>query len=271
MAGSKQERERRRRAREYEARKAVHELQVERRGRDNRLSLIALAVVAVLAAGLQVLFLTVGPGSTPAAEPVDTTLVDPLATEGAATAVPAPTPTSTGTVPSAELSEHRTWTGTMTINGIPLGVELDGAAAPQGVANMVTLAQDAYYDGTPCHRLVTAGIYVLQCGDPTGAGTGGPGYSWGPIENAPAADLYPEGTIAMARRGGDGASMGSQFFIVTADSTIPSDMAGGYTVLGRVTSGLEELKAAVVAQGVAGGSTDGAPAVPTTLESFVVQ
>ncbi len=74
---------------------------------------------------------------------------------------------------------------------------------------------------------------------PGGTGGGGPGYSWGPIENAPTDDVYPAGTIAMARVGNDGASMGSQFFLVYEDSTIPSDSAGGYTVFGHITSGLD--------------------------------
>lgn len=266
MAGAKQERERRRRAREYEARKAVHDLQDQRRSKDVRLGLGALAAVAVLAGGAQVAFATVGPGASP--EAVATAPASEPADTAAATAA-AETPGATA--PSPELAEARAWTGTMTINGIPLAVELDGAAAPQAVANMVSLAGDGFYDGTPCHRLTTYdAMKVLQCGDPTGTGTGGPGYKWGPIENAPAGDVYPAGTIAMARSGGNGSSMGSQFFIVFDDATIPSDAAGGYTILGKVSGGLDELRAAILDQGVSGGGQDGAPAVATTLESLVL-
>jgi len=111
---------------------------------------------------------------------------------------------------------------------------------------------------------------VLQCGDPTGTGTGDPGYSYGPVENAPADDVYPAGTIAMARRGGDGESMGSQFFIVYADSTIPSDAAGGYTVLGTVSSGLDAVQA-VADAGVEGGAGDGSPASPVIIEGVETQ
>jgi len=144
-------------------------------------------------------------------------------------------------------------------------------AAPQAVASFVQLAEDGFFDGTSCHRLTTDGIFVLQCGDPTGTGTGGPDYRFGPIENAPADDVYEEGVLAMARQGGNGSSMGSQFFIVYEESSIPSDAAGGYTVFGRITSGLDELVDQVVSAGVEGGATDGRPAAPTLVTSVVVE
>ena len=75
----------------------------------------------------------------------------------------------------------------------------------------------------------------------------------------------------MARQGGDGSSMGSQFFIVYEGSTIPSDAAGGYTVLGRITSGLDSLMTGIVDAGAEGGAADGAPAVPTTITSITIQ
>jgi peptidyl-prolyl cis-trans isomerase B (cyclophilin B) len=183
------------------------------------------------------------------------------------TAAPAAAPT---TAPDPSVAEGRTWTSTLTTSAGDITVELDGAAAPQAVASFVTLAQAGFFDATACHRLTTAGIFVLQCGDPTGTGGGGPGFTFGPIENAPANDFYPAGTIAMARRGNDGASMGSQFFLVYQDSTIPSDAAGGYTVLGRITSGLDVVQA-VADAGVAGGASDGAPATPVTIEGVEVQ
>ena len=152
-----------------------------------------------------------------------------------------------------------------------LGLELDGMAAPQAVASFVSLAQTEFFAGLTCHRLTTEGIFVLQCGDPAGDGSGGPDYRFGPIENAPEDDVYPEGTLAMARQGGDGSSMGSQFFIVYEGSTIPSDAAGGYTVLGRITSGLDSLMTGIVDAGAEGGAADGAPAVPTTITSITIQ
>src|SRR4051794_12280991 len=75
---------------------------------------------------------------------------------------------SSGTVPDPSLAENRTWTGDMSLTQGDLSIELDGANAPQAVANFVTLADKGFFDQTKCHRLTTDGIYVLQCGDPEG-------------------------------------------------------------------------------------------------------
>lgn len=178
------------------------------------------------------------------------------------------------TLADPEVAEDRTWTVSLSsCAGDAEGdivLELDGAAAPQAVASFVTLAQAGYFNDTQCHRLTTAGIYVLQCGDPTATGSGGPGYAFGPVENAPADDVYPAGTVAMARMSNDGESMGSQFFLVYEDSTIPSDAAGGYTVFGKITSGLDFVQA-VADTGVDGGASDGAPATPVTIEGVETQ
>lgn len=241
-----------RRLRAYQARKTVHEHRTRRRVRDNWLISIAVVVVAVGAAFAQVAYLSGGDEES---------------------ASPSPTASASElSLPDPSLSEDRDWTGTMQINGIDLGLTLDGEAAPQGVANFVYLSQKDFYDGLSCHRLTTSdGFGVLQCGDPEGDGSGGPGYSWGPIENAPKDDFYPAGTVAMARQGGKADSMGSQFFIVYEDTTIPSDDAGGYTVLGTVTDGLDELKKKVVDKGTDDGSEDGTPAVETTITSISLQ
>ena len=158
----------------------------------------------------------------------------------------------------------------MSVAGNTVAFELDGEAAPQAVANFVSLSRDGYFEGITCHRLTTAGIFVLQCGDPNGDGTGGPGYNFGPIENAPTDELYPEGTIAMARRGGDDYSMGSQFFIVYQDSQIPSDSVGGYSVFGTISEGLDVVKE-IAEAGVLGGGTDGPPSEAVTLENVSVE
>ncbi|WP_350349778.1 peptidylprolyl isomerase [Agromyces sp. G08B096] len=253
-ANDRQAREERARLRTYQARQEVHHRKQRRRVRDNLIAGGALVLVLVLATAAQLFYFNGDPGAP------------------AATPEPSPSPSASAEeVPSAEIAEDRTWTGTLTLNGIPLAVELDGAAAPQAVSSEISLAQSGFYDGTSCHRLTTEGIFVLQCGDPAGDGTGGPGYSYGPVENAPADDLYPAGTLAMARQSGNGESQGSQFFIVYADSTIPSDAAGGYTVIGRVTGGLDQLQAAVIDAGTADGAGDGAPAVPVTIDSFTLE
>lgn len=172
--------------------------------------------------------------------------------------------------PAPALSEDRLWQGSMNLNESPLEFELFGDLAPQAVANFISLTNEGFFEGVNCHRLVTEGIFVLQCGDPDGNGSGGPGYNWGPIENAPADDLYTEGTIAMARVGGNDYSMGSQFFIVYEDSTIPSDGVGGYTIFGKVTSGLESVKA-IAEAGTSSGSSDGPPAEPVVMTSVSVE
>lgn len=187
----------------------------------------------------------------------------PSADEGTA-------PTGQYTLPPPEAAEDRDWTTTISTSAGDIAVTLDGAAAPQAVASFVSLAEQGYFDGTSCHRLTTSGIYVLQCGDPEGTGMGGPGYSFGPVENAPTDDVYPAGTLAMARQGGNGDSMGSQFFLVYEDSTIPSDAAGGYTVFGTITSGLDVVQA-VADAGTADGSGDGSPATPVTIEGVETQ
>ena len=104
----------------------------------------------------------------------------------------------------------------------------------------------------------------MQCGDPKGDGTGGPGYNWGPIENAPTDNLYKTGVLAMARVGNNASSMGSQFFIVYKDSPIPADSVGGYTVFGKITSGLNTVTK-IAAAGVEGGGSDGKPALEAKL------
>lgn len=244
----------------YQAKQNLIQERKLRGPKDNRIALLASAAALVLAFAGQAAYFNFGPGVESEVVAEDTATPEP--SESANTSDPL--------VPSPELAEARVWNGSMNLAGSDLEFELFGDVAPQAVANFVSLAQSGYFENLSCHRLTTAGIYVLQCGDPSGDGTGGPGYSWGPIENAPEADLYEEGVIAMARRGGDGSSMGSQFFIVHADSTIPSDSAGGYTVFGRVTSGLDAVKA-IAEKGTVDGNGDGAPLEPVVMTGISVE
>jgi len=244
---SKAERER---LKAYSERQQAHAAQKARRKRDNRMWLSIGIVVVALAIGAQVAF----------------TLIAPYAPHPD----PSASPSAPAAAPDPAFAEDRTWVGVLDINGIPLGVSLDGHLAPQAVSSTIDLSVAGFYNQLSCHRLTTSGIFVLQCGDPSGDGTGGPGYTYGPVENAPADDLYAAGTIAMARKGGDVASMGSQFFIVYKDSVIPSDAAGGYTVIGHVTSGLDRLIAEVTDKGVAGGAADGQPAIAVVIGSLTL-
>lgn len=137
--------------------------------------------------------------------------------------------------------------------------------APETVRSATFLAEQGFYDATACHRLTTDGIFVLQCGDPAGDGTGGPGYVL-PDENLPAAGEanYPAGTVAMANAG-PGTS-GSQFFLVYEDTTLPP----AYTVLGTVTQGLDIVQE-IASVGTEDGGADGRPRQPVVIEKATVQ
>jgi peptidyl-prolyl cis-trans isomerase B (cyclophilin B) len=232
----------------FQAKQTLETAKASRRKSDNRLAVMFGVGAVALALVGQFAYFSFGPG---------------VVTES----TEAPTIENSEVVPDIALAESRVWTGSMNVGEATLELELDGVNAPQAVANFVSLSQSGFYEGVSCHRLVTDGIYVLQCGDPDGTGGGGPGYNFGPIENAPADDSYVTGSLAMARVGGDGNSMGSQFFIVYQDSRIPSDDVGGYTIFGKITSGLDGLEP-VISAGVEGGATDGPPALETLLSAI---
>jgi peptidyl-prolyl cis-trans isomerase B (cyclophilin B) len=235
-------------------------MQKRRRVRDNVIAVAGIVAVAALATFTQVVYFTAGPG-VPSPAP------SASETPAAGTNVGAPDPS---------LAEGRTWTGTLTLNDIPLGIELDGAAAPQAVAGWVQDVQNGYYLAKDCHRMGdTPGFELLQCGSLDGTGTADPGFSYGPVENAPADGVYPAGTIAMARAGDDAYSNGHQFFLVTGDTSLPADSAGGYTVVGHVTSGLDQLIASVMSKGIdpatVGADGTGKPLVPTVIRGLTLQ
>lgn len=238
--------------------------QEEVRARQRRRAVVTGSVLGALALGV-VVWLVVE-ATSPEEPPTPTPTASEPATEPSAE--PSAEPTPEAQAPDPAVAENRTWTATLTTTAGDLVLELDGAAAPQAVASFVTLAQDGFFDGTTCHRLTTNTIYVLQCGDPEGTGLGGPGYRFGPIENAPADDVYPAGTVAMARVRGDAESQGSQFFLVYEDSTITSDEAGGYTVFGRVVEGMDVLRQVAEAGVVEGTET---PVTDVTIEGVQVQ
>ena len=232
----------------FEAKQKLELAKATRRKADNRLALLFGTGAVVLAIVGQLAYFSFGPGAvteSTEAEPVENAEV----------------------VQSPALAESRIWTGSMQVGEANLELELDGVNAPQAVANFIDLSGKGFFEGVSCHRLVTDGIFVLQCGDPSGDGSGGPGYNFGPIENDPKDDTYATGVLAMARVGGNGESMGSQFFIVYQDSRIPSDSAGGYTVFGKITAGLDQLTP-IIEAGVEGGATDGPPALATLLSSI---
>jgi peptidyl-prolyl cis-trans isomerase B (cyclophilin B) len=143
-------------------------------------------------------------------------------------------------------------------------ITLDAANAPCTVNSFISLTEQNYYAGTPCHRLTTleeSGIAVLQCGDPSGSGSGGPGYTY--ADEVDGSETYGPGTLAMANRGPD--TNGSQFFIVFDDSPLPPD----YTVFGTIDDAGVKAITELADQGTvpgAGGMT--APAEEVEIESI---
>ncbi|MET0822434.1 MAG: peptidylprolyl isomerase [Aeromicrobium sp.] len=128
-------------------------------------------------------------------------------------------------------------------------------AAPCTVSSFASLAKQGYFDGTKCHRLVPG--FVLQCGDPSATGQGGPGYSF--ADELSGKETYPAGTLAMANAGPD--TNGSQFFIVLADADLPPS----YTVFGTVDAAGLKVAQKIEADGVGADGT--APAKDVILES----
>ncbi len=152
----------------------------------------------------------------------------------------------------------------MTLNGSPITLTLDRELAPCTVNSFTSLADQGYFDDTACHRVTDQGIFVLQCGDPTGSGRGGPGYTI-PDEFEKITG-YPAGVLAMANTGAP-ASGGSQFFIVYADTPLPPQ----YTVFGT----MDAAGVAQVAEIAAGGNDSsfgsaggGVPNLPAKITSI---
>lgn len=250
--------------RQRELARRKYERQTERRQhsrmkRRTTQQIIAVVVVAALVLGSLAAWILTRPDSeAPAA--AGSPAATPVCTEPATVredTLSWPQAPQQRTFDSAPLLRLDTNCGPITIQTLP---EL----APQTVSSEIFLAESGFYDGTACHRVTTAGIFVLQCGDPAGDGTGGPGYTI-PDENFPGegAANYPAGTVAMANAG-PGTS-GSQFFLVYEDTTLPA----AYTIWGFMTEGLDIVRA-VAASGTAEGGSDGSPAQPVVIESATV-
>lgn len=144
-------------------------------------------------------------------------------------------------------------------------IEADGKNAPVTVFALSALANGGFFDQSLCHRLTTNNIYVLQCGDPTATGSGGPNFSYRD-ENLPAnnENNYPAGVVAMANSGPS--TNGSQFFIVYEDTSLPPS----YTIWGKVTKGLEIIQT-IAKSGVENGKSDGTPKQKIAIEKVRVR
>ena len=180
-----------------------------------------------------------------------------------------PNLTDAGTPPDPESTPAKgTTTLLMTTGQGALTLTLDRAKAPCAAASFSYLAGEHFFDGSPCHRMVNGASFgVLQCGDPSGTGQGGPTYKYD--QEVTSETTYPRGTIAMANTGSP-TSTGSQFFLVFTDAQLSPD----YTVVGTV----DEAGLAVLDQIAAAGNDGslepspggGKPNVPVVIESMTV-
>jgi peptidyl-prolyl cis-trans isomerase B (cyclophilin B) len=203
---------------------------------------------------------TVAPATTTTAPPPGTT------------AVPTPCPaadgsspkTGTFTAPMANcIDPTKTYTATVETNKGTFTVTLDPAKAPNTVNNFVGLSRYHYYDNTPCHRIITN--FVVQCGDPTGQGTGGPGYEF--ADELPQAGEYKIGSLAMANSGPN--TNGSQFFIITGDQG--TQLPPNYTLFGQVTDGFDTTVKAMAAAANPDPSKNGVPPTePITITKVTI-
>ena len=173
---------------------------------------------------------------------------------------PAAKPDGGETAPTGSLDPGTTYQLVVETTCGDFTITLDPKLAPKTTASLVALAEDGFYDGTTFHRVVPG--FVIQGGDPTGTGTGGPGYTT--VDAPPTDTQYTEGTVAMAKGAADpSGTSGSQFFVVTApDAGLPPD----YAVVGTVSEGMETVSAIEAL-----GTGDGPPAKPVVIEKVTVR
>lgn len=192
----------------------------------------ALAALAVAGCGGSDTTTAATPTTTPALETQpeqsQSAFCDPVT-------VPAPR-TATAERPSEELDDDTTYALVFATNCGTFTITLDQATAPETSASLVQLARDGYFDDTVFHRVVPG--FVIQGGDPTQTGGGGPGYST--VDVPPPGTRYPKGVVAMAKtRDEPPGTAGSQFFVVTTSGV---GLQPEYAVVGEVTSGLDTVE-----------------------------
>jgi cyclophilin family peptidyl-prolyl cis-trans isomerase len=157
----------------------------------------------------------------------------------------------------------KTYTAVVTTNMGTYSAVLDATKAPGAVNNFVSLARNKYFDGTTCHRAIPG--FMVQCGDPTATGSGGPGYKF--ADEFPAAGEYKIGSLAMANSGAN--TNGSQFFVITGDQGV--SLPPNYTLFGQVTDGLDSTVASLDAAGNDDPSSNGVPPLTEiTIESITI-
>ncbi len=260
----------------------------ERNRRNRQWTISILAAAAVVAVGVvSVLFFSsstkpsvVAQPSSPAVSPspsaspsLSPSASAPAVTEPARhcayTANPSPATASPPAArkvgrPPARPDYKASYTATIHTNRGNIVISLLNSKATCTVNSFVYLAARKYFDNTHCHRLTTSGIFVLQCGDPTGTGSGGPGYRFND-ENLAGAKYVP-GTVAMANGGPN--TNGSQFFLVYKYSPL----GASYTPFGTITSGLNIIqKVAKVGSDNSGGTGDGHPKEQVVIKSVTIK
>jgi len=204
---------------------------------------------------------TTTPPATPTPTPTpSTTPVSEPATHCVYTPKP-PAARSVG-LPSAKPDFKATYQATINTNRGAIVIDLLNSKATCTVNSFVFLADKGYFANTHCHRLTTSGIYVLQCGDPTGTGSGGPGYEFAD-ENLTGA-TYTTATVAMANAGPN--TNGSQFFLVYKNSTL----SPAYTPFGKIVSGLNIIQQ-VAKAGTSTSGGDGPPKDKVQIESVTIK
>jgi peptidyl-prolyl cis-trans isomerase B (cyclophilin B) len=240
-------------------------------------------VVAVVAVALAAAFAggafdsdgkkTDAAGATPSATPSATAPTPAAAKDPCAK----PAPGKPGTQqwkkePALSIDKSASYTFTLDTTCGAIPITLDAAKAPDTANSFDFLAGKGFFDHTKCHRLTTSGIYVLQCGDPTGTGSGGPGYTI-PDENLTAfgkagangSVTYKAGTVAMANTG-QPHSGGSQFFLVYKDSPL----APSYTPFGTISAAGMKVLGEIAAAGENSGQGDGAPNATVVINKATV-
>jgi len=243
----------------------------QQRKRTRKLATRAAIFIAVVVGVALIISVSGGSDSTSTNDTtVDTTATAPV--EGRAITGETPCPAVDGSevrastfekAPGNCLDAGKTYTAVVTTNKGEFSIVLDQKKAPLAANNFVTLARYKYFDNTQCHRAILD--FVVQCGDPTATGSGGPGYSF--ADELPQAGEYKLGSIAMANSGAN--TNGSQFFIITGDQGIT--LPPSYTLFGQVTSGLDTTVPALNAASNPDPAANGVPPLETlTIVSVVI-
>jgi cyclophilin family peptidyl-prolyl cis-trans isomerase len=243
----------------------------QQRKRTRKLATRAAIFIAVVVGVALIISVSGGSDSTSTSDTtVDTTATAPV--EGRTITGDTPCPAIDGSearastfenAPSNCLDANKTYTAVVTTNKGEFAIVLDQTKAPLAANNFVTLARYKYFDNTQCHRAIPD--FVVQCGDPTATGSGGPGYSF--ADELPQAGEYKIGSIAMANSGPN--TNGSQFFIITGDQGVT--LPPSYTLFGQVTSGLDTTVPALNAASNPDPAANGVPPLETlTIVSVVI-